>query len=94
MVLNLMSPEIARAQRAADAERRRDRQDLVLSALGHPAGRAFLDARLAQEVRRLEFREGDSHAALTHQLGRVSLLRDLAAELARASAPDTTTPGG
>jgi hypothetical protein len=86
MPAQIMSPDIARAQR-------REQQDAILQALGHPAGRAFLHARLAAETNRLRHRPGDAHPDLTYQLGRVEMLRDLVNELARASQPDPT-PGG
>jgi hypothetical protein len=84
MSARIMSPEIARAQR-------REQQDAILQALGHPAGRAFLTARLEAETSRLRHRPGETHADVTHQLGRVEMLRDLVNELARASQPNPRT---
>jgi len=71
----------------AQQRQRQARQHALVAALGHPAGRAWLDAMLAEEYRRPSYMIGDSFDAVAYRQGRVAVLRELAEDLHRATQP-------
>lgn len=73
-----------------DREAREAAQAALLAALGHPAGRAWLDARTAAEWARPSFVPGDNHADTAFREGRKSILREIAEQLHAASQPTPT----
>lgn len=78
----------ARAER--EAKQRAAERDALVAALGHPAGRAWLEARTAAEWARPSFMPGDNHADTAFREGRKSILRELAEQLHIASLPTPT----
>jgi hypothetical protein len=77
-------------QRARQAKQRQAQQDATLAALGHPAGRAWLDALLAREYARPSYVPGDDFASTAYRQGRISLAREIAEQLHAASQPTPT----
>ena len=63
---------------------REQRRAATLSALNHPAGRQWLQARLAEETARPSYIPGTPHDQAAYAEGRKAMLREIAAELFQA----------
>lgn len=74
----------AEAKRAARAEQ----DQLLIAALGHQAGRRWLERMLEEEARRPSYVPGDSFDATAWREGRKAILRETLAQLDRALQPD------
>lgn len=89
---NVFTPQAdtwpARAER--QAKQREAQQASLLAALGHPAGRAWLDALLAREYARPSYVPGDDFAGTAYRQGRIAVLREIAVQLHAASQPTPT----
>lgn len=68
----------------------KDRDDALLAALAHPAGRAWLDRTLAAEFARPSFVPGDAFADAAFREGRKAILREIAERLHRLTTPTRT----
>lgn len=62
------------------------RRERLLRAIGSPEARAWLEARLADELREAPFKPGDHATDAAWRGGRVAALRDILGEL-RAATP-------
>lgn len=83
------APATLAEQRAQEATERQAeaRRAATVAALGHPAGRAWLADRLAEETARPSYSPGATFDLVAYREGRKAILRDLAADL--APQPDT-----
>jgi hypothetical protein len=81
---------VAPAQEAQRARQRQAQQDAILAALGHPAGRAWLDRVLQQEYARPSYLPGDDFPGTAYRQGRIALAREWAELLHAASQPAPT----
>ncbi|MBR0651349.1 hypothetical protein GXW78_16875 [Roseomonas terrae] len=76
------------AQRAQQA--RQQRHAAVHAALSHPAGRAWLNAMLAEAYARPSYAPGDTFDAVAYREGRTAVLREIAQDLHAADQPTHT----
>ena len=72
------APAAREAEPASDRERRRAS---TLAALNTPAGRAWMQARLTEELARPSYVPGTTHDQAAYAEGRKAVLREIAAEL-------------
>lgn len=79
-------------ERGQQAIRRleQERRAAILAALGHPPGRAWLEALLAREYARPSYQPGDDFASTAYRQGRIAVLREIAEQLHAASQPIPT----